>query len=193
MIAYSFGSYVALLLAEKLEKLGKTGQITFIDGAPGLMKAMVLENFKGQIDDECIRNSVLAHIINNVVKDASEDFGPNFFKEPKWSVKTAMLANVLNFTRKHAKDESTAVMNALVNRIKMIICTQNIITSLNTTTSTLIKPSTPSATSISENYAIDENFKKKPSVEYLDGDHLTILENPKLIEVMNRLHKSTEK
>lgn len=192
MIAYSFGSYVALLLAQKLEKLGKTGQITFIDGAPGLMKAMVLENFKGQIDDECIRNSVLTHIINNVVKDVSEDFGPKVLKQQKWSDKTSMIANVLNFTSSHDPEESTAVMNALVNRIKMIICTQNIITSLKTTSSTLIKPSTPSTTSVSENYAIDENFKKKPSVEYLDGDHFTILENPKLIQIMNRLHESTE-
>lgn len=192
MIAHSFGCYVALLLAEKLEKLGKTGQITLIDGAPGLMKAMVLENFKGQIDDESIRNSVLAHVITNVVKDVSEDFGTSILKQSKWSVKTAMIADALNSASLHDEEESTAVMNALVNRIWMIISTQNVVSSLNTTTSTLIKPSTPSATSISENYAIDGNFKKKTSVEYLDGDHFTILENPKLIEIMNRLHGSTE-
>lgn len=192
LIAHSFGSYIALKLAEKLESLGKAGHITFIDGAPAFLKALTVEHIKERTDIEYVQNVVLGNILANTLRDVVDDeFILQVFKQPTWAEKTNMLADYPKFLNLYGKEYSNAIMNALVNRIRLVLMADTTISSLTNTTALLVRPITVSVINISENYDLDVNFKEgHVDVNYLDGDHFSILENPKLMETVNQLHAS---
>lgn len=190
LIAHSFGSYIALKLAEKLESLGKIGHITFIDGAPVFLKTLAVEHFKERTDLEWVQNAVLVNILSNILREIVDDeFILEVLKQQTWAEKTNMLADYPKFKNLYGKEYSNAVMNALAYRVWIILTGDTTITSLSNTSALLVRPNTASVTNISENYDLDVNFKKGlVEVNYLDGDHFSILENPKLMETVNGLH-----
>lgn len=192
LIAHSFGSYIALKLAEKLESLGKTGHITFIDGAPVFLKALTVEQFKERTDIEYVRNLVLGNIVSNTLRDVVDDeFILQVFKQKTWAEQINMLADYPKFLNLYGKEYSNAVMNALANRIRLVLTTDTTISSLSNTSALLLRPITASVINISENYDLHANFKKGlVDVNYLDGDHFSILSNPLLMETVNKLHAS---
>lgn len=178
---------MALSLAEKLEKQGKTGHITFIDGAPLLVKTLAQERYKINTD-EAIQNSVIAHIFQNVFSNIDDDFVKDVFTQPTWNDKIERIIEFADSQKLYGKEYLKLMMHALVNRIKIILNTDIKICNVDSSTSTLIRPTTPSVANISENYDLDVNFKRKVDVIYLEGNHFTVLENPLLLEKLHELH-----
>lgn len=192
LIAHSYGSYIALKMAQKLESLGKTGHITFIDGAPDLIKTLALETYKMDSDAE-IQNSVIKHIFANVYSNIGEDFAKEVLSQPSWAEKVEKIVELSTVQKVYGKEYLKLMLNALVNRIKIILKTDTKISSIEHCSSTLLRPNTMSVTNISESYELDKNFKKKVEVIFMDGNHFSILENPKLVEQLNTTHSQLEK
>lgn len=187
MIAHSYGSYIALKLAEILEANGKTGHVTFIDGSPLMIKTIACEYYKVRTDD-AIQKSVIGHILSTVFTDLDDEFVKNVSSEPTWEGKVDKIAHFSDAKKIYAEEFMRLMLIALLNRVKIILDTDIKISNIVNSTSSLIRPNTSSVANISENYDLDINFKNPVEVMFLDGNHITILENPSLVEVLNNLH-----
>lgn len=191
MIAHSYGSFNALKIAELLERNGKSGMITFIDGSPALLKAIAMGNSKS-ISDEEIQQRVLAISFAAIHSKADESFVKECFCQPTWSGKVEKAATSPEIQRNYSKEYLTMILNAIFNRTKIILKSDLKVCSTSRTKATLIRPTTASVVNISENYDLDVNFKDKVEVKYLEGNHFSILENPELVENLNALHSLLE-
>lgn len=193
MIAHSYGSYVALKLAEILESNGKSGHISFIDGSPLLIKTLTLEHYKVKTD-EAIQNSIVGHLLSNIFTTLDDDFVRDVFSQQTWNEKIHKLVHYSEVHNFYKKDYLKLMLIALVNRIKIILNTDVKISSISKCTSTLIRPNTASLSNVCENYDLDINFKEtKTNIIFLDGNHFTILENPSLLEIITESHKNIGK
>lgn len=192
LIAHSFGSYLALKIAAKLESLGKVGQVTFIDGAPVFIKTLTLEQYKVNTD-EAIQNSVIAQIFSNVFSNLDDEFVKEVFTQPTWQDKVNKIVEFSTDQKVYGKEYLKLMLNAMVNRIKIILTTETIESCIDGCSVALLRPTTASVTTINETYELDKSFKNKVEVIYFDGNHFTILENPKVVEQLNVLHSELEK
>jgi fatty acid synthase, animal type len=191
LVAHSYGSYLALKIAEKLESIGKTGHITFIDGAPLFIKTLAVEHYKVTTDEE-LQNSVIAQIFATVFTNLEEDYVKEVFNQPTWQDKVNKVVEFNTVQKVYGTEYLKLMLNAMVNRIKIILSSDTKISSIKKCSATLLRPNTASVANINETYDLDENFKNKVDVIYLDGTHFSILENPKLIEELNSLHNQLE-
>lgn len=191
MIAHSFGSVIALKLAELLENKGKSGRITFIDGAPLFLMALAAQFSKVQTD-EALHHLVLANIFSTL-STQDEKFINECFSQPTWEEKVKLTTSSIDALKLYRKEYLELMMHALLNRMKIVLKTDIKVCSTKRTDATLIRPTTASVADISESYDLDVNFKEKVDVKYLEGNHFSILENPNLVDYLNNLHSTLEK
>lgn len=112
----------------------------------------------------------------------------NVLNQPTWPEKVNKLAEFSQEAKVYTKEYLKLMLNALVNRIKLILNTDTKISSISNSTAILIRPTIASVSNISEDYELSENFKVKLDVLRLEGNHFSILENPILIETLNKHH-----
>lgn len=192
MIAHSYGSYVALKLAEKLEAEGKYGVITFLDGAPSLIRALASDHYKNSNDEASIQNSVINYIFSIAFGTVDDNFVTKVSSLETWNEKVDLILEFTNMQKQYGKEYLRSIVNALVNRVKIIMTTDVKVSSLKSTLATLVRPTIASVKNISENYDLDVNFKEKVDVLYLEGNHFSLLENPLLLETLNNVHSTLE-
>lgn len=70
LVAYSYGSLVAIELARRLENQGLNGRLVLIDGAPDLMKAMIEQHLPYQTQEE-LQNNILLYVMDSLQPAAS--------------------------------------------------------------------------------------------------------------------------
>lgn len=183
IISHSFSTFLALKIAEKLESLGKTGHISSIDGSPSFIKKLVMLQFK---TEDVIQNLLVVLICSNIFTILDETFIKEVLAYKTWEEKVEKLTSLDQNV--YGKEYLKLMANALFNRVKTVFNSETLKISKLKSTSMLIRPNSASLTNIDEAYDLDENFKKKVKVTFLDGNHFSILENPSLIELLNLLH-----
>lgn len=191
MIAHSYGSFVALKLAELLEKRGKSGRITFIDGAPAMLKTVASETYKAQTEEE-IQNAVLAFSFTVLFKTIDETFVKECLCQPTWKEKVEKATSHQEAQKAYNKDYLELMLNAIVKRVQIMLSSDIKLCSAERTQATLIRPTKATLSNATECYDLDVNFKDKVDVKYLEGDHFSVLENPEMIATLNNLHSLLE-
>lgn len=192
MIAHSYGSYVALKLAETLEAEGKSGVISFLDGAPALIRALTSEHYK-VVTDDAIQNSIIIYSYSTIFGTIDEEFVTKVLSLKTWNEKVEYCLEFSNNQKQYGKEYLRNILHALINRVKIVMTTDIKISSLSNTTAKLIRPTVASVKNIKEDYNLDVNFNDPVDVSYLEGNHFSILENPLLLETLNNIHSKIEK
>lgn len=184
MIGYSFGSLICLELASVLEKTGKKGQIILIDGAPMFLNKLV-SIFD---DEEELQNYLLSTIIALSFPEESEITTNNVLENLTWDVKVDEL---VKFTTKQNIYSSSFVRNiskALLNRMKLLIDLDiDAFKQLQSTPLSLIRSTEAAVIEIDEDYGLQKFCKQKINLQFVDGNHMTVLDNVKLIEIINTI------
>lgn len=191
LIAHSYGSYIALKLAEKLESGGKAGRITFVDAAPALIKNMLLARHEHSTDEQ-IQNSVIETLVLSVWDNNPIDV-KSVLSLPTWDEKVNQVLMFVADQQLYGKEYLRLMFNALLNRVKVVLSNDLKITSLTKSKATLIRPNIPWVLNINEKYDLQLNFKEEVKLLFLDGNHFTILENPLLLDTLNKIHSEFEK
>lgn len=187
LIAHSFGSFFALKLAEKLESQGKSGTITFIDGAPIYLKMLTAGRY--QTDDQ-LQNDIIDFITAGSMKGVLDL--QSVSASLTWDEKIKHVLSFITDQQKYGKDYLRLLLHAVFNRMKIALYTDAKISSLEKTKSILIRPKVAWIPNINEHYDLQVNFKEKVRLSYLDGTHFTILENPMLLDTLNQIHSEIE-
>lgn len=177
---------MALKIANTLENYGKMGKILLIDGSPKFLKKLSLDHLPKNYTVENMQNIILTNLALVLLP---EDTGKNVkevLSESSWDGRIKKLAELYRDKKLYSEEYGIKMCNALVNR--MILSTNIDINSfalLQNTPLTLIRPSEASLQEIEDDYGLKQYVSNPIDIKYMEGNHATILEHPKLSEAIN--------
>lgn len=189
LIGYSFGSMITLQLARIFEESGMKGKLVLIDGAPLFLKKLSIDHFKTDFSDETIQTMLIANSIQTVFHGDDGEILKLVLSKPTWD---SRLDKLTEFTKEHNLYSDLylrSILNALVNRIKLVL-NLNIesFKPLKHTLITLIRPTEASVIDIDEDYGTNKLSEHKINMKFVEGNHITMLENHKLTGLINDLN-----
>lgn len=189
LIGYSFGSLITLELARIFEEFGLIGNLVLIDGAPVFLKKLSIDHLTSDFTDESIQTMLLANSIQTVFHEDDGEITKLVLSKPTWD---ARLDKLTEFTKEHKLYSDLylrSILNALVNRIKLVLNLNiELFRPLKSTFITLIRPTEASVIDIDEDYGINKLSEHKINIKFVEGNHITMLENIKLTALINGLN-----
>ncbi|XP_071628686.1 fatty acid synthase-like isoform X1 [Temnothorax longispinosus] len=185
IVGYSFGSLIAIELARLLEAKDFSGRLILIDGAPDQLKFWTNQYLNCTSPDE-LQNVILLRLLEmysiiNQKKLALELNKCNTVDE-KLKVFHAYFPKDLNvLTIENQKLIYFTVYNH-------IVAVQDYdISSLPRLKSpiTLLKPTSPIASFTEEDYSLHKVTEGKVQIHYVEGNHITMMDNEKITSAIN--------
>lgn len=188
LVGYSFGSMIALKLCEKLESLGKTGKIIFIDGTPKFLKSQMMSLLPVDPKDDDIQNLIFMEFTSKTHGHLAEEIMKNIWLQATWSKKVDEFVKLI--IDEKSKEFIKQNLEATLNRMKIILKEGDREFSISkNTTVTLIKSHAPfeAATSIDGDYGLRDYYQHDIRIEAIDGDHFNIIENEKIADIVSTI------
>lgn len=185
-ICHSFGSCIALRMAEKLEAQGKEGKIVFIDGSPATTRFMG----RGLFDAESyllVENNVLFAISANYLPPETLPKAKELLDLSKsYEEKVENLFGIWPEDKQRYRQYFPTYVKSVITRsyaFKMSEGTQKKINAQ----CLLCKAADSIAPEgvLSEDYGLSEFLEKPLQVAAFGGTHTTVLENPELAKCIN--------
>lgn len=190
LIGYSFGSILTLKIAKLLEDNGKSGKIMLVDGSPKFIHQVSNLLVQNEINDEHLQETVLKGCIKVVFRDTAQEMTKKIFAEKSLD---ASLEEFLLHTKERSSYSSNFVrqmIHGLQKRLKIAVTSDKIsFSKLNKSSLTLFKPSEISLKDIENDYGLKDLIGINVDIKSIDGDHLSILTNPTLAELVNQVIK----
>lgn len=200
LLGYSFGSLIAVKIASMLEKRGQVGHVILIDGSPAYLKRLAqgLTKTKTTDDDNLLIMVMFRHLCSS---DLSEAFMARLSECTDWPMKVDLVVEFLSdevvatYSREYLHD----IIVAILNRLKVVISlnvtdddVSGVIGSKLKSSITLVRPTQASFTDIIEDYGLNQYSEHAIDIKYVEGNHLTVLDNPELTNIINNVTSTTE-
>jgi thioesterase domain-containing protein len=189
LVGYSFGSMIALKLCEKLESLGKSGRLICIDGTPKFMKTNLISSLpeppknNENPSDEDIQNLIFSEFTVKTYGAMAGEVLKNIWQQSTWEAKVEEFTKLI--VDQKSKEFVTQNLQALFNRMKIVVNEDKTEFAISENTSVvLIKPS-ESSLKIDADYGMKDYCKHEIRIETIEGDHYTIIENEKIVDIIN--------
>ena len=184
IIAHSFGTVVAIELCKMLEKAGLKGHLTMIDGSLLLTKKLLNSVQQGQNDLEDV---MLLLIALQVMPEVPTSEIQKILEEEKdFDAKIARCL-VLMKERTYSEQYLRQVGYAFLNRSKVISDAIDEPTEKVQASMTLLKPTVSTIVDIPDDYELTKYTSGAVRQIQLVGNHLTILENEELPQIINAI------
>lgn len=182
------GAVVALELSKVLERMGLKGQIISLDGSVLLIKSFVKSSMRGQdLSDENLQDLILRNFAFELLPDVQQNVMRTVIKDAKtWDDKFNNFIGVIR-NDAYSHDYLRTIGRGMFNRCQFVLKTDTDaeITSKIQSDIKLFKPKIALVAGVQEDYQLPKYTNGKVEIEYLDGNHLTILENSQLIDILN--------
>lgn len=193
LIAHCYGTIFALRIAALLESKGKTGHITFVDGSPTFLKLMSEDQFLESTSEDYLRQLLISHVLSNILSELPDSLKKEIFLQPSWDEQVAALIKHTDMKHKYSDEYLQFILNFLVSRARLLATTTSDIDDVMKASTILVRPATFSLMDVSEDYNLSKNFEKKMKIVFLEGNHTSILENEKFVELMNETHAEIQR
>lgn len=190
LVGYSFGSFVTLEIARRLEEVGMKGHVMLIDGAPTFLKQLsfaTLGTTDTTASEQAIQTLLIHAICLQIFPDANPDeLFMNVLEQKTWS---DQLDRLVEFGKKARIEYSEQYMRdivaAMYSRLKLVFAfdtdnVQKIKSSIS-----LVRPTEVSVLDIDEDYDLAKHTEGTVSLKFVEGNHTTMLDNEKLIQLIN--------
>ncbi|XP_015515781.2 fatty acid synthase [Neodiprion lecontei] len=175
---YSFGSLVAIELVRRLESEGLHGRLVLIDGAPDYMKAVLNQNLMAETDDQ-LQSRVLSEIMDILAPSVTATLVEELQNCVNWESKLAAFTKVLPAAKNldFPTETQQEICSAIYHRIKAILNYDISALSPLETPIILLRPKIHSVRSMPEDYGLKKITQGKIEVHYVEGNHVTMLED----------------
>lgn len=197
IVGHSFGSLVALKIASMLEKSGKMGRLVLIDGSPEYLFRLAYGvcqrvHVEGDIENDLFM-ILFGHFCN---PESTEEFVKGLVACKDITSKIDCLAEFVSddYKSKYSKEYLYNITVAILNRLKLIVALDvgkdemaGLLDTKLKSPITLIRPTEVSFTDIEEDYNLNKFSENEVNVKYVDGHHLTVLENIELTNMLNEI------
>lgn len=192
LVGYSFGSLIALELAKMMEARGMRGQIVLIDGAPAFLKKLVVDQMPDAHSEEAVQSVLISGILRTIYPEENIDVLQILTNYPTWELRLEKLLHMSTDQYLYTTEYLRKMANCLYQRIKMVIDFKSDPTHILKSPITLVRPTEISIVDVEEDYGLHKLCNGNTNVKYVEGNHLTMLENPKLIQMINELDPALE-
>lgn len=186
LVSHSFGANIALELARRLEAKGLKGRLLLIDGYPKLLKDMALESFGNrQITPETALDNVMESFLSLMLPDMDAEAIHSTIKDHN-TIDSKLAAfrkfdKIKIFSEKWIHD----FILGLRNRLLMVVNTVDESKQPIESSITLVRPFETASDGTEEQKHLEKYTKGNVCVTYLDGSHVTLLENERLLQFFN--------
>lgn len=192
LVGYSFGAMITIELAKLLEARGSRGQVVLIDGAPPFLKKLVVDQMPATLSDEAVQNVLISGILRTVFPDEKTDVIQIMKNNPTWESRIENMLEMTSDQYIYSNDYLRIMAHCLFQRIKMVINYKTNPSDMLKSPITLIRPTEISIVDVDEDYGVHKLTNGTSNVKYVEGNHLTMLENIKLIQIINELDPALE-
>lgn len=203
IVAHSYGTITALKLASTLEKRGKLGHVVIIDGSPRYLVKLLQGIRRNTSQTDNLENDLImvcfAHFCNT---DQLDEFIKRLAACDNLSAKEGLFIDfvIAEFKSTYSAKYLVSLIVAVLNRLKALakfnIALDNtdeltaVLDSKLKSPITLIRPTQTVISDISEDYDLHKYSECEVNVKYVDGSHLTVIENVELSNILNSLSLS---
>lgn len=200
IVGHSFGSLIALKIASYLEKHGKIGNVVLIDGSPKYLVKLLQGIRRNTSQTDNIENDLILILFTQLSSvDHLDDFVKKLSNCDNLSNKINLIMEYVSneFRANYSVEHLQNIAVAVFNRLKLLVELDAQMNETNELTAiidrklksqiTLIRPTQTSIADISENYDLHKYSECAVNVKYLDGNHLTVIENIELSKTLNEI------
>lgn len=187
LVGYSFGSYITLQIAHELEKRGMQGKVVLLDGAPDFLKKLTVGQIGNEINDNSLQIMIASNIVRNLIPEENfEELYEKFVHIPTWLERVDKLIELSKGQSIYSHEYLRKLAIGVYNRVKLVVNIDNNadIHKINSPI-TLIRCSDVSVVDIDEDYELYKFTNGVINLKFIDGNHVTMLENPKLAALIN--------
>lgn len=187
LIGHSFGGVIAAVLAKSLEDAGLSGQVVCIDGSLQLFKKflkVLMPNMEPTIDN--IQHFLLEQLAFEMLPDAQPEAIRKVLEDEK--TYEARLEKYISLMEKrdYSEDHLKRIGTGVQNRFKIVLSESEVYTGEKCSANMcLVRPTTNLVLDMDSDYGFNQYTTGAVSVHIIEGNHLTVLDNPKLYEIVN--------
>lgn len=184
LIGYSFGSLLALKLANFLENSGKSGKVIVIDGSPKFVHKISNQLVSSDYTDETLQEMILMACTKILFRDSAMDIGKKIFSHKTSELKFEEFLKQAKEKSEYSIEYGRKMLRGLHNRFKISLNADKISFNKlkNSTQLTFVKPSESSLNEIDDDYGLSDFIESEIEIRVIDGDHVSILNNTELIQ-----------
>ncbi|KAM3963796.1 fatty acid synthase-like [Aphomia sociella] len=189
LLGYSFGTLLTLELAAKLESQGLKGTVFCLDGSPDFLFSLtsMTVNFK---NDFQLQNSLISLTMDivapntdvsaNLIEKLNEI--ENYEERIEYSIKSSPVQS--EYTPKFI----AAIAQACFDRVKVIL-NYNVknVKKIESPIILMRPKDNPPFMVLEDNYGLDKYSDNPITVHFLEGNHVSIIENKDVANIMNRV------
>lgn len=184
LIGYSFGSMLALKIANLLENSGKTGKVIIIDGSPKFIHQISNQLVPVDYTDDNLQELILMACTKLLFRDSAMEVGKKIFSHESLESRLEEFLNEAKERSEYSIEYGRKMLQGLLNRFKISLNADKISFNKlkNSTQLTFVKPSETSLHEIDDDYGLSDFIESEMEIRVIDGDHVSILNNIELIQ-----------
>ncbi|XP_036142639.1 fatty acid synthase-like [Monomorium pharaonis] len=186
IVGYSFGSIIAIELARRLEDLNFKGRLVLIDGAPEQMR-MIYKYSSSNFNDVDLQLVVLTNIIELYSPGSSKKIVMELEKCNTWEERYNIFARLFLVMNTSLSSANLKTLCTTVYKHLSAIrhYDPSTLPPINSPI-ILLKPTQPlNVPMTDEDYGLHKVTQNVIQVHYVDGTHVTILRNKKVLAAIN--------
>lgn len=184
IVAYSFGGSVGIDMAKKLEEKKKFGKLILLDASPAFLKYLGEEQIS-------MSNNLpldLVYLIGTVellFPNHSAMINEKVMQLTTFQSRVDMIAEETKELMKYSPEYFKRLLTVVYERIEMSIKYDLTRIPIISSPIYLVRPDQHSFVDIDENYELSDKTTGNFELKYIEGTHITMLENAKLNEILN--------
>ncbi|KAL0867964.1 hypothetical protein ABMA27_008631 [Loxostege sticticalis] len=194
ILGYSFGSLLALELAAKLESEGNKGTVFCLDGAPDFLYAILTMTISFKNDFQ-LQNNLLCHTIDVVApnNDVTKTLMDKLSEIESYDERVQYTIDASPVQGKYSNKFIAAIAVNCYDRLKVVLNfdTKNV-KKLKSPIILLRPKENPPHVVVEENYGLDKFTEHPVTVHFLEGNHVSIIENKDCANIINRVLVETD-
>ncbi|XP_022831505.1 fatty acid synthase [Spodoptera litura] len=195
LLGYSYGSLLILELASRLEKEGFKGTVFCLDGAPDFLYALLTMTISFKNDFQ-LQNNLLCHTVDIVApnNDVTKGLMEKLNEIESYDERVALTIKTSPVQSKYSDKFIANIASASFDRLKTILdFDPKAFRKLQSPVILLRPKENPSFVAVEENYGLDKYTENNVTVHFLEGNHVSIIENKDCANIINRVLAENER
>ncbi|XP_050552883.1 fatty acid synthase-like [Spodoptera frugiperda] len=195
LLGYSYGSLLILELASRLEKEGFKGTVFCLDGAPDFLYALLTMTISFKNDFQ-LQNNLLCHTVDIVApnNDVTKGLLEKLNEIESYDERVALTIKTSPVQSKYSDKFIGNMARASFDRLKTILdFDPKAFRKLQSPVILLRPKENPSFVAVEENYGLDKYTENSVTVHFLEGNHVSIIENKDCANIINRVLVENER
>lgn len=185
IVAYSFGSLVAVEITKRLQAKGMRGKLLLLDGAPKFLKHLSYKQFHGNTSDEEIQKILMFVITTIVFPNQPAEKVLQIMGAPTFDEQIEKLIELSKDQAQYSAEYTRRMTKALFKRLKMAAVLNLDEDQPLDLPIMLIRPSSISSSDIEEDYGLSNYTTGEISLRVVEGSHTSMLDNPAIVDIIN--------